>query len=172
MRFHSITAAGAALLAGLAFGAPAAQAATATTNFTVTLTVLNQCVVAATPMAFGSLALVGGTGGQATNVLTVTCTAGTPFTIGLNQGTAPTATIATRLMRGPVPVTTSTVAYSLYQDAARTILWGNTTETQVNGGTATGLPQNFTVYGQILGGQGVAPAGAYTDTVTVTVTYP
>ena len=90
MRLSSITAAGAALLAGLAFGAPAAQAATATTTFAVTLTVLNQCVVTATPLAFGSLALVGGTGGQATNTLTVTCTAGTPFTIGLNQGTAPT----------------------------------------------------------------------------------
>ncbi len=171
MRFPTTAAAAAALLAGLFVTAPAAKAATATTTFAVTLTVLNQCVVTATPLVFGSLALVSG-GGQATNTVTVTCTAGTPFTVGLDRGTAPAATIATRLLRGPTPATTSSVAYTLYRDSARTLLWGDTVDTQLNGGAATGLPQPFTVYGQILPNQGTAPAGAYTDTITVTVTYP
>lgn len=161
------------LVAGLALAAAgiaptSGQAATATTSFAVTLTVLNECIVAATPMAFGSLSLVSPTGGTATSTLTVTCTAQTPYTIGLNAGTAPGATIQTRILRGPG---TSTVPYTLYQDAARTVLWGNTVGTVVTVAAATGLPQLFTVYGQILGGQAAALPGVYTDTIGVTVTY-
>lgn len=164
--FARSLAAGLALTAA-AIAPTAGQAATATTSFAVTLTVLNECVVTATPMAFGTLGLVSAPG-TATSTLTVVCTAQTPYTIGLNAGTAPGATIASRLLRGPG---TSTVPYSLYQDAAHTILWGDTAGTVVTVPAATGLAQLFTVYGQILAGQAAALPGLYTDTIGVTVTY-
>lgn len=155
-------------LAGALVAAPAASAATATTSFLVTLTVLNECVVLATPMVFGSIGVVGNPG-AATSVLTVTCTAGTPFSIALDAGTAPDATIEARRLRNADG--SSSVAYTLYQDASYTALWGNTVATTRAGLTATGLPQPFTVYGRILAGQATAAPGAYTDTIGVVVTY-
>lgn len=167
-RFPRFLSAALALAAGLTMAAPAALAATATTSFLVTLTVLNECVVVATPMVFGSLSIVGNPG-AATSTITVTCTARTPFSIALDAGTAPGATIENRLLRNTDG--SSTVAYALYQDATYATLWGNTVGTTRTGLTATGLPQPFTVYGRILAGQASAAPGAYTDTIGVTVTY-
>jgi spore coat protein U-like protein len=60
--------------------------------------------------------------------------------------------------------------YELFRDSARTLNWGNTIGTDTVAGTGNGLAQTLTVYGRILGSQLVAP-GAYTDTVTATLTY-
>jgi spore coat protein U-like protein len=60
--------------------------------------------------------------------------------------------------------------YSLFQDSARTINWGNTVGTDTVAGTGNGGGQTLTVYGQIPSGQGNRP-GTYNDTITVTVTY-
>jgi spore coat protein U-like protein len=58
------------------------------------------------------------------------------------------------------------LAYQVFQDAARTINWGNTTGTELTGtGNAT-----VTFYGQILAGQYVAP-GTYTDTLSTQTTH-
>jgi spore coat protein U-like protein len=67
-------------------------------------------------------------------------------------------------------VSGSILNYSLHSDAARTVVWGNTAGTDTVAGTGNGLAQTLTVYGNIPGGQLSAP-GAYTDTVTATLTY-
>ncbi len=60
--------------------------------------------------------------------------------------------------------------YTLYSNAGRSTVWGQTVGTDTQAATATGLPIGYTIYGQIPAQQTV-PAGAYADSVTVTVTY-
>jgi spore coat protein U-like protein len=66
----------------------------------------------------------------------------------------------------------SNLTYQLYSDAARTMIWGDGTAgtVTVSAHVASNGTQNNTVYGRIPALQGVRP-GAYTDTITVTVTY-
>ena len=139
-------------------------AATATTTFSVTATVQATCLISASTLAFGTY-----TGVQiaATSTLQVTCTNTTPYNVGLNPGTATGATVTTRKMTGPA---SATLNYSLTQDSGHTINWGQTVGTDTVAGTGNGAAQALTVYGLLAAGQYPAP-GAYSDTITATVTY-
>ena len=97
---------------------------------------------------------------KGTNTGRVTCSGA--WNIPLDAGTGAGATEAIRKMTGPGGVTLS---YLLFQDAARTTNWGNTTTTELTGSGNT----NITVYGQITAGQFIAP-GTYTDTITSATT--
>lgn len=154
-----------AVAAGVALIPTVASAATATTTFLVTTTVLNTCIVAATPLAFGAYDPTSATDTDATNAITVTCTASAPYNVGLDKGTNGTSVTARLMKQG-----SDTLPYALYSNAGRTTNWGNTVGTDTVTGTGTGILQTYTVYGRIPHGAAV-PSGAYTDTVTVTVTY-
>jgi spore coat protein U-like protein len=163
MRFHKVKI---VVIASLLSGGQAVQAATDTTTFQVTATVTESCNVTATDLVFGnydpSVA-----DNEKTSTITVTCTKGTDYDIGLNEGTASGATVTTRKMVGTV----DSLNYSLFSDTNRTVNWGNTVGTDtVAVGSATGAAENHTVYGRIPTGQYVT-AGSYSDTITVTVTY-
>lgn len=155
--------AAAAILLVAGFIPVAAQAATATTTFAVTATVLSTCLISATPLAFGNY-----TGAQtdATSTLSVTCTNTTAYNVGLDAGQATGATVTTRAMQNG----TNTLGYALYSDTARSVNWGNTVPTDTVAGTGSGIAQTLTVYGRIPAGSLPAP-GAYADTITATVTY-
>jgi spore coat protein U-like protein len=62
------------------------------------------------------------------------------------------------------------LAYALYSDAARTVNWGDTIGVDTVHTIGNGSPQSLTVYGQIPKSQHPTP-GAYTDTITVTLTF-
>ena len=64
----------------------------------------------------------------------------------------------------------ATINYSLYTDAGRTTVWGNTVGTDAVSATGNGASQSYTVYGRVPAQTTPAPA-TYTDTITVTVTY-
>lgn len=154
------------LLGGSSMVVPA-QAATTTTTFPVTATVLTACAVTANPLAFGNYDPTAATALDATTTLSVLCTVGTSFTVGLNAGTGTGATVTTRRMTNGA----NTLNYALYREAARTNNWGNTPGTDTPPPTtAPVLPTSLTVYGRVPAGQNVAPGG-YADTVTVTVNY-
>jgi len=142
-------------------------AATATTSFLVTATVLKFCTVVATPLAFGNY--TSSADALSTSTITVTCTAGTGYNIGLNAGAAAGATVTTRQMSGTT-VTAARLDYFLYSDSGRTTNWGNTVGTDTVSLTAGAVPIISTVYGRVPAGQFVAP-DAYLDTIGVTVTY-
>lgn len=144
--------------------AGAAQAATTSTTFAVTSTVQATCVVSATNLAFGTYT---GVQTNATSSVSVSCTNTTAYNVGLSSGTASGATVTTRRMSGP---SSSLLAYSLYRDAARTQIWGETVGTDTVTGTGNGTAQALNVYGTIPAGQLTTP-GAYSDTIVVTVTY-
>ena len=168
-RSHRATPLKAALAAALpaALLSTSAPAATTSTTFTVSATVDNNCTVSATNLDFGSYnTLLNITPTDATNAITVTCTLGTAYNIGLDAGTGSGATVTARKLSSGG----NTLNYSLYQDALRTTVWGSTVGTNTVAGTGTGLAVAHNVYGRIPASQNVG-SGTYTDTITVTITY-
>jgi spore coat protein U-like protein len=158
--------AGAAAIATLAIAAPA-SAATATSNFQVTATVVNACSIAAGDLAFGTYSVVTGAAVNATSSILVTCTLGAGYTVALNAGATAGGSYTQRRMASGG----DTLSYNLYTDAARTSIWGDATgSTATVAGSGNGLPQALTVYGQVLASQNV-PGGLYSDTVTATITF-
>ncbi|XBH15278.1 spore coat U domain-containing protein [Edaphobacter paludis] len=123
------------------------------------------CSVSAMSINFGtysgSLLTPGGT------PLTVTCPAGSSYSVGLNAGVGAGATVTTREMTGPG---SAALSYQIFQDSARTTNWGNIVGTDTVAGTGDGSAQTIYIYPQAPGGQNVAP-GTYNDTITVTVNY-
>ena len=137
-----------------------------TSKFTVQLTVTSSCVInSASTLDFGSQGVLTANVDN-TSTLAVQCTNTTPYNIGFDAGTGNGATVAVRKMTsGP-----ATVDYMLYSDAGRTSIWGNTIGTNTVAGTGNGASQNYTVYGRVPP-QTTPAAAAYSDTITVTVTY-
>jgi len=152
------------------FGAVAPFEADASTTVTTTMgisaTVLSSCGVTALPLAFGTYSPTQATATTATTTVAVTCTNGTPYNVGLNAGTGTGATVTTRKMTSGG----NTLNYSLYSDSGYSTVWGSTIGTNTVTGTGSGLAQTINVYGSITALQAV-PAGSYTDTITVSLTY-
>ena len=145
----------------------AALAATATTTFEVTATVEDTCSISATNIAFGAYDPDAGHL-NGTTTLTVTCTENTTYDIGLDTGSnGASATTTSRAMDDGL---SNYLDYELYQDSGRTTVWGDTVGTDTVSQTSTGGDESHTVYGQIPGSQFV-PAGSYSDTINVTITY-
>jgi spore coat protein U-like protein len=141
-------------------------AATTTSTFQVQVTLTAQCLInSASTLDFGTQGVLSANVDQ-TSTIAVQCTDTTPYNIGLNAGTGTGATVATRKLTGGA----ATINYTLYSDAGRTTVWGNTVSTDTVAGTGNGASQNYTVYGRIPAQTTPAP-GAYADTITVTVTY-
>ncbi len=163
-RLTSIVAVAALLLGGSLPAAPATL--TATSSILVTATVPQACIVVAQPMVFGNYDPTSATPTNGSTTLVVTCTLGTPYTIGLSTGSGTGATVASRKMT----FGSNTLNYSLYSDSGHSTVWGPTIGTNTVAATSTGLPTTYNVYGQIPAQQ-AASTGAYTDSVTVTVTY-
>ncbi|MGA7964950.1 MAG: spore coat U domain-containing protein [Gammaproteobacteria bacterium] len=169
-----IAALGAAVAIPLALVATPAQASTATTTFNVTATVTSNCNVTATNLAFGSYNVLDTAVLNGTSTVAVNCTKDTPFTVALDAGgNAGGATNFSARAMSNGATTPSLLDYQLYTNSAGSTVWGNGTQsssTMSGTGTGPGSPVNETVYGQIPAGQNV-PAGSYTDTVNVTVSY-
>ena len=103
-----------------------------------------------------------------TGTVTVTCTSGTAYDIGLNAGNTSGATIANRMMFGG-SAGNSTLGYQLFSDAARTSNWGNSSGTGWVAGTGTGNAQTYTIYAQIPANE-FPSLGSYTDTIVASIT--
>ena len=154
--------------AGLLFANSAMAAGTDTATFQVTATVADSCLVSATPLAFGAYNPAAVKDG--TSTITVTCTAKTPYEIGLDAGSG-TPVVTTRAMTGSDGASTQ-LDYELYTETGPTNVRGaiSGTGTTVTQSALTGGPLDYTVYGQIPASQYV-PAASYLDTITVTVAY-
>ncbi|MGA0571373.1 spore coat U domain-containing protein [Variovorax sp. VNK109] len=152
--------------------APAAHAVTATTTFQVTASVVKACLVTTPPtLGFGTYDPNSSTPLNSTTTFYVTCTSGTPYSIGMSPGVSSGASVTTRRMTSASAAAGSnTLSYGLYKDAAHTVNWDNSTA--ATGYSGNGTAQPLTVYGQIPVNQyTAAPATDYTDTITLTLTY-
>ncbi|HYI48982.1 MAG TPA: spore coat protein U domain-containing protein [Allosphingosinicella sp.] len=159
---------GAAFLAAGVAAPGAAVAATASSTMNVTATVTANCTVSTSALAFGNIDTISGGNADSTGGLSIRCTNGTGWSAAAGVGAGSGASFASRRMTSGANLLT----YNLYTTAARTTVWGDgTAGTGTLGGTGTGNFQAVTVYGRVGAGQTSVPAGAYADTVTVTVTY-
>lgn len=157
------------LLAGglLAF-AGSGWAATATTSFAVSGTVVPTCSVSAAALSFGgAIPNPINSDVDAQSSITATCSSGAGYTIALNAGNGTGATFASRkLSSGP-----NTLNYALYTDPGRTTVWGDgTAGSSLFNGSGSGAAQSIPVYGRIPSPQTV-PTGAYSDLIVVTLTF-
>ena len=156
------------------FGAPlASQAATETETFDVLLTLLASCTIdQATDMDFGTRteAAVNAGGITSTSTISVTCSNGTAYDIGLS------GTNGSRNMPSPAG---SSVAYELYQPD-NTTAWESGAPAVEVSDIGDSTQQDFTVNG-LIPAQTATIDGAdnidgdtgvdLSDTVTVTVTF-
>ncbi len=109
---------------------------------------------------------------QTTGSIQFTCPSGTAYTIGLNAGTTPGATVTNRLLLRNSDQ--ATLGYQLFNDASYTINWGNTAGTNWVSGNGTGNQQIATIYAQIPGGEAfflASNGNNFMDTVTATLSW-
>jgi len=135
--------------------------------FMVRVTNNSSCTVATTALNFGNQTALD-TIKTAVNSISVTCTGGTLYDIGLSNGSSGGTGPAARLMSNLA--TAQTITYGVYRDAGYAQPWGNVAGVNTVTATGTGLPQSFSGYGRIPI-QATPPPLTYTDTVVVTVTY-
>jgi spore coat protein U-like protein len=129
------------------------------------------CTIGTTAVAFGAYNPQGAPVTDGTGTITLACpTAVTAPVVALGAGV--NGTIATRKLASGA----NRINYNLYTTTTRNVIWGDGTSGSVtltfSGGVLSGGTRNFshTVYGRIPALQNVK-AGAYTDTVIVTVNF-
>lgn len=160
------------LIALMALGAAmTVNAGTLTDNLEVTAQILGTCsALTAGSVAFGTYDPTAVAPTEATGTISVTCTLGTLYKIALGDGTSYSS--GTRHMTGTY--SSGSLAYDLYQDAARLVKWGDGDPDPVSPATlwhiSSGAATDHTVYGRIPEEQAQV-ADEYADTVVVTLTY-
>jgi spore coat protein U-like protein len=156
-----------ALAAALLVTAAPARAQTATNTLTVSATVIGSCTIDPASLTFTNYDPSAGAPLDASGTITVNCTQGTDYWIGLDDGAAFSGT--RRMTNGA-----EFLGYTLWRDAARTIAWDNADPVGQHSTANTPGPgyaaYNATVFGRIANGQ-IVPVGAYSDSVTMTVNF-
>lgn len=125
------------------------------------------CSVDPTSVAFGVYSPLNVAPTDTAGTLRVSCdTATVGYTLLLSSGGS--GSYAPRRLAGGA----YTLAYNLYADALRSIVWGNGSggTTTVSGAFALPGAIDHTVYGRVPARQNVG-AGAYTDIITVTLNF-
>lgn len=137
----------------------------------VAATLADTCLVTALPMSFPNY--TGGTGPvTATTTISVRCTNGARYAVGLSAGTNAGTSFSQRLLANG----TNSLQYNLYVSNAYSSVWGDgSSGTSVISGISSGFGNavSLTVYGELpdnVANQGAVP-GVYTDTILVVMTY-
>jgi spore coat protein U-like protein len=134
------------------------------------------CTVEATPLSFGAFSPLDGDAHDSDAWITVACysdtgSESTSYEIALDAGSA--GSFASRAMNSGG----NALAYNLYRDAGRTMVWGSGSSAQsvtdnlaLDSANVT-YSKDYPVYGRVLAGQSQAHIGTYTDNVTITISY-
>jgi spore coat protein U-like protein len=147
-----------------------------TATLALGLRVDQRCLVLALPLDFGTYDILNPSPTDGTGSITIDCT-----NVGRNNS------MRVRIGQGQFPAAGSTagtprrqmsnggagrVRYDLYQDAARTDVWGDTNATAMFPGEGP-YPATFPVYGRIPALQSglVALPGSYNDVAVVTLQF-
>lgn len=152
----------------IALIASPALAGTAQTSMPVSAEVLENCSVISSAMSFGPITDVGATNVDSTATITLSCTLNAGYEIQLNDGLN-----ALNGQRRLVNATSKeAVNYDIYRNVSRDLRWGSQLGTDTVSGTASPAGvATVTAYGRIPAGVAKVSAGAYTDTITVTVNF-
>jgi spore coat protein U-like protein len=136
-----------------------------TTTFNVKLVITESCDItaaAATDVDFGT-EVRSSLSDVTTGTLTVNCSAGTPYQIGLDDGN--NFSSGQRRMGG----SPGYVPYELYREAGLSSRWGNTGVSDRVAATGTAANQVVNIYGRVPSLN--YAAGSYSDVITATITY-
>lgn len=134
-------------------------------NFTASANVAANCNVTATTLDFGSVTSLN-TEVAGTSSISVQCSAGAPYTVGLDGGLSQATDPTQRKLTSGA----HTVLYGLYRDSAHQSPWGNSAGVSVASGNGTAAAQYFTIYGRVAP-QAPPAVGTYNDTVVVAVSF-
>jgi len=120
------------------------------------------CNVSTIGVAFGSYNVFNSSPADITGSVSVTCNKSSSYSVSLSSGSG---TFSSRTLRNGSNV----LNYNLFSDPTHLTIWGDG-----SGGTVTvsaaALSGAYTVYGRVPARQNVR-AGAYSDSITVTVTF-
>ncbi|WP_175730308.1 Csu type fimbrial protein [Burkholderia ambifaria] len=141
------------------------QSTAGTMSFAATATVINNCIISATGVAFPPAGVLT-SALSASGSISARCTNGDAFQIALNGGVSGSVVARTMQRTGG-----GSVSYQLYQDSGHTQPWGDGTGgTSMATGTGSGFAQAITVYGRVPAQATPAP-GNYSDTITATISF-
>lgn len=155
------------LAAALMCGSASAWAGSTMTFLQVSVTVVPNCRVSVTDLAFGNYDPLLANIEQPLDgsaQLQMVCTKNSQATVMFDAGRNGVA--SSRVMT----MGTERVSYDLFRDSARTQRWGDGTDAIHVVGTGNPNPLQFTVFGRVPPGQEVG-AGSYSDIVTATVDF-
>lgn len=131
----------------------------------LSLIVTNYCYIDSAPnVAFGTAALPSGLTAVVSNTISVRCTLNASYSVNLTSSVASSGLY--RQMASTVNGTTSYIQYQLFKGDST--VWTATTNSNATG---AGTSQSFPYTASVNLSQNNQPAGAYSDTVTVTVAY-
>ncbi|TQI80306.1 spore coat protein U-like protein [Serratia fonticola] len=146
------------------------QQGPATLSLTVTLVVTNDCTTITAPaLSFGSAALLSSFN-SVTQTISVTCTKGSVYTVGLDNGAH--AVNGVRNMASG----SNLISYDIYQSTTSN-RWGSSiaaqrwSSTTASSVSTNQLIRNFNYTASILSGQTTPVAGSYSDTITVDLSF-
>ena len=134
----------------------------------VRIEIVASCYVSAADLNFGAYVSNQSNPIQGQTAIQLLCGAGSTAEVSLDEGLRPGSNTSRRRMGQDSG--TDRLEYDLFQDAARTIHWGDRSGRDTVEVETTGGPQTLPVYGQVAGGQRVRD-GSYSDTITVVVTF-
>ncbi|WOI58437.1 spore coat U domain-containing protein [Palleronia sp. LCG004] len=140
------------------------SASAQTSELTVTAVVANECTINATTLDFANLNLGASTTEQSPGLVEVVCTAASPVTVTVDGGDNQ-ATGVRRMSNG----SGGFVPYSIFTGIGRATPIG-IGGTILSDTLASATPRNLLIYG-LVPGSTVYPAGSYSDTLTVTLSY-
>lgn len=123
------------------------------------------CMVNATGLDFGSINPLSAVDATSVATITVSCTTLTSYSIALSAGSG--GSYAQRVMRSGADV----LDYQIFSDVAYSTVWGDGSGgTSTVSASASGAGTTSNAYGRIPH-QSSAIAGAYSDSIVVTVIY-
>jgi spore coat protein U-like protein len=154
----------------LTVSATASLSATTTTVLNVTSTVVAACTnLSTSPISFPPVASPIPADFDATGNIIITCTAGTPFTIALDGANRTPGTGINNMKDG----VGSSLSYTIYAPGLVGIQpwYGIGNLPGMVSAVGTGGPQSFIPTGRITAGQSGMRVGAYSDTISVVITF-
>lgn len=138
----------------------------------VELVVTNDCIITAPDLDFGSAPLVGSFN-PVTRTILIRCSAGSAYTVGLDDGNHPSGGVRRMVNGGDY------LAYEIYRTATSPDRWGphgsarrSSADADSNAGIYDSVTtQSFTYRAEILPGQPNPPPGNYSDTIRIDVNF-
>lgn len=140
---------------------------TGTATMTISVTVTKDCRISAPPVSFGSAPLARSFA-PVTQAVAIDCTKGSAFSVAFTAGTSGASRPWRRMRDGRG----NTLRYNLYRPDGTTIWDEQSPLPSANAGTGATTPALLHTYvAKVDLDQPTPPAGSYTDTVSVLVTF-